>query len=602
MTIKEYLKDNILITDGAMGTYYAQIKETKHTMSEKANINDPSIINDIHTQYIESGAKLIRTNTFSANTHMLEMGIDQVLEIVRKGYRIAKTAVDMSEKEVYIAASIGPIPETGFLEDEVILQEYYDIVDEFLSQGANIFLFETFSDIKYIKKLVPYIKSKNKNSTVMAQFALNLYGYTKRGMSAKRLLSELHKIEGLDVYGFNCGIGAGHLYQILDKLHWEEDAIIAAVPNSGYPDILQDRMVYMDNPSYFVDTMIGLVKLGIQVIGGCCGTTPAHIKMLSDSLKDFKLDTIKKRIPQEIYKRQNKKTKNVFYDKLEQGKKVIAVELDPPFGKDIDKVMEGANLLKSSGVDMITIADSPMGKPRADSIIIASKINKEVNIPVMPHICCRDKNIIAMRSQLLGAYIEGIRNLLLVTGDPIPSGDRNEIKSVFNMNSIQLMQMVKEMNIEHFSDDTIFYGGALNLNRPQIDKEIERIKKKIEAGATYFLTQPIYEEEGLNRLKYIKEKLDVKILGGILPLVNIRNARFIQNEILGILIPDSIIERFDENMSREESEEIGIEIAVEIALKMGEYVDGYYYMIPFNRIHMIDKIMKRINKEGEHID
>jgi homocysteine S-methyltransferase len=595
LKLKDFIKEHILVTDGAMGTFYAQLTGSNHTMSEKANLTHPEIIYDIHKQYIEAGAQLLRTNTFSANRYALDMTGEEVSQVIEKGYTLAKQAVADSHQPIYIAASIGPIAEKNLTEDE-IYEEYYFIIDQFLGLDTDVFMFETFSEPKYLKKVIPYLRDKRPNATVIAQFALNLYGYTKKGMSANRLFNELRAIEGLDVFGFNCGIGAGHLYQILRKLGWAEEEVISAIPNSGYPDILQDRMVYIDNVDYFVDTMVDIGKLGVQIVGGCCGTTPSHIKKLAHAIKNISTEDIERKKTLQPVVIQKNVSANEFDEKLKSGKKVIAVELDPPFGKDIDKVMEGANLLKASDIDMITIADSPMGKPRADSLIIASKIRKEVGIPVMPHICCRDKNIIAMKAQILGAYIEGIRNVLLVTGDPIPSSDRNEINSVFNLNSIQLMQMMKEMNIEHFNEEPIHYGGALNPNRANLDKEIERMKKKIDAGATYFLTQPFYDEKSIENIKYIKDKINVKILGGILPLVNIRNARFIQNELPGIQVPDEIVGKFHETMTREESEKVGVEISIKLANKMKEVVDGYYYMVPFNRVHMIQEIIEAVKE------
>ncbi|TCK98446.1 homocysteine S-methyltransferase [Natranaerovirga hydrolytica] len=596
MNLKHYLQNNILITDGAMGTYYAQVTQSNNTLSEKANIHQPDIIYNIHKEYIEAGAKLIRTNTFSANTKVLEQDIKGVKEIIKKAYALAQQAVSDAKEDVVIASSIGPIPDKDFLEEEDLFEEYKAIVDTFLKVGADTFIFETFSDINYLQDIVPYIKSKNKNATVITEFALNIYGYTKKGKSANRLLDDLRKIEDIDLYGFNCGIGAGHLYQIMQKVRWSDNEILTAMPNSGYPDVLQDRTVYMDNTDYFVDTMIDLAKLGVKVIGGCCGTTPMHIQKLNEALKDFSMETIRR--PRKVEAAVSTKAKkiNALEKKFTTNEPVIAVELDPPFGQKIDKMMEAANLLKANDVDIITIADSPMGKPRADALIVASKVSREVGIPVMPHICCRDKNVIGLKAQILGGYIEGIRDLLLVTGDPIPSGDRNEIKSVFNLNSITLMEMLREMNIEHFEDEPIFYGGALNPNRANIDKEIERMQKKIDAGAKFFLTQPIYDEATIEKIKYIKSKVDTKILGGVLPLVNIRNARFIQNEIIGITVPDEVIHQFDEKMTREESEKIGIEIGKKVALKMKNIVDGFYFMVPFNRVNMINEIIKALKK------
>ncbi len=289
-----------------------------------------------------------------------------------------------------------------------------------------------------------------------------------------------------------------------------------------------------------------------------------------------------------------KKAPNHFHEKLQNNEFVIAVEIDPPFGYDVTKLMEAAHILKAEGVDLLTIADSPLGKMRLDSIMMATKIHREVGMDVMPHLCCRDKNSLAMKAMLSAAYVEGIRNYLLVTGDPLPDGSRSESKAVFHMNSIKLMSLVKEMNHDIKDEDYFVYGGALNPKLPNIESVITQVMKKKEAGAQYLLTQPIYTKEEMDTLIKIKERTGIKILGGILPLVSYRNARFIDNEFAGMNIPEEIIHRFNPEMSREESEAVGIECAVEVAKTLKGVVDGLYFMTPFNRATMIAKILKRI--------
>lgn len=236
---------------------------------------------------------------------------------------------------------------------------------------------------------------------------------------------------------------------------------------------------------------------------------------------------------------------------------------------------------------MITFADSPSGRPRIDSILMATKVINEVKTPVMPHLCCRDRNSIAMFGQIMGAYVNGVRNVLIVTGDPIPSAGRTETSSVFDFNSVKLMEFVKQLNEEHFKDEPIVYGGAFNQGRKNIDKEIERMQKKVLAGASYFLTQPIYSDEDIERIKYAKSKVDTKILCGIMPLVSYRNASFIKNELAGINVPNEVIERYNENMTRAEGEQVGIEISREIIAKLDGIADGIYFMVPFNRVHLV---------------
>lgn len=588
--IKEYLNTYKLVADGAFGTYYQQLAGENAEIAEAANTTNKELVKRIHKEYIQAGAKLIRTNTFAANTISLKKDINAVKMILREAYNNAEVAVKESGKEIYIAADIGPIPTMPFEEDADIEDEYKEIIDTFLECGAEIFCFETFSDSKHLPELAEYIKSKKKNAFIISQFSLNKYGYTKMGIRAERIINEISQIEYIDAVGFNCGIGSAHLYEILKKSKLESNKFITAMPNSGYPELLQDRAVYSGNSDYFAENVAKISELGINILGGCCGTTPLYIEKVTERI-DFKNNR------EFIVQNQDEKvvqvnpSQNKFYQLMESGKKVIAVELDPPYGADDQKVMDCAHMLKATGVDMITFADSPMGKARVDSIMMGIKVSNQVGIPVMPHIACRDKNAIAMRAGILGAYLNGIRNFLLVTGDPVPTENRGDISGVFDFNSIKLMQYVNEMNKEHFAEEPICFGGALNYNRPNLDMEILRMEKKIAAGASYFLTQPIYSDEDIERIGKIKEKVDTKILCGMMPLISYRNASFIKNEIYGIHVPDEVLERFSPDMTRAEGEAVGIEIAKEVMHKLKDIADGYYFMLPFNRAHLVEQIL-----------
>lgn len=597
--IKDYLKNNILITDGAMGTYYSQIKGNNSGFSEMGNINEPEVIKDIHLEYINSGAKLIRTNTFSANTITLKLTRQEVAELIKKGYRIAVEAA--LEKEVFIAASIGPIPETSHEKKEIdssyILEEYKFIVDTFLEEGTNIFIFETFSSTEYLKVVSEYIKIKNPSAFILTQFALNLEGYTRKGISCGRIINEIKEINTIDAYGFNCGVGPTHLYNSLKKYNFSED-IVSVLPNAGYPEVINERTVYVQNTEYFANIMMNIKKLGAKIIGGCCGTTPEHIKKLSEKLSGKVIeskDYFKYEKNQEKNENQAAKVQNNFYINMKQNKFMIAVELDPPFDTSVEKIINGAKLLKKQGVDMVTIADSPRGRARADSVILASKIKREAEIDVIPHICCRDKNFNALRSSILAGHIDNIRNVLAVTGDPVPGASKSEIVNVFNLNSFKLMELISEMNKEVFAEEEFCIGGALNLNVLNKDNEIARMFKKVEKGASFFFTQPIYSDEVIEYLPKIKRNKDIKIFGGIMPIVTYNNAQFLNNEMPGFHIPEEHINKFSIDMTREEAEEVGIDLAVELAEKIRPHVDGFYFVTPFNRVEMIAKIINKLH-------
>lgn len=596
MNLREYIKTHTLIADGSMGTYYASIDNNENTISEWANLNNPNLIERIHREYIQAGARLIRTNTFAANKEVLSLQQEELSDMIRTACRIAVSAaqkemvsLDLGE-EIYIAGDIGPIPERSTSEEDEIIEEYKNMCDIFIEEKLPIILFETFPDLTYILPIVEYIRERNQELVIITNFCLNKNGYTRTGLSGKRLLQEVSKIDGIDGCGFNCGIGSGHMYDNLRKLPFPINKFMASMPNAGYPEQFSNRMIFEDNVNYFQNNMKQIMDLGIDIIGGCCGTTPDYIRALkeyatnADVYKGVRVDMKSKDISTELYP-------NELYELFSSGRKVVAVELDPPFDADYDNIISCAEELKGLGADIITIADSPMGRSRADSILMSMKIRQMVGIPVMPHVCCRDKNMIAMRSGLLGAYINEIRNMLIVTGDPVPSDSRTSTTGVFDYNSMQLMKFIQEMNIEHFAEAPIYYGGALNYGRGKIDKVIERMERKIDAGCKFFLTQPIYSKEDMERIAYIKEHVDTKILCGIMPLVSYRNANFIKNEIAGIHVPDEIVDRYHPDMTREEAQKVGADIANEIIAEISPYADGYYFMLPFNRTSLMKDII-----------
>lgn len=598
MNISEFLKEHRLIADGAMGTYFAKLQGNDRLVSEYANLENPKIIEEIHRQYIQSGARLLRTNTFAANTEVLKVSQEKQEEIIRAACQIAKRAAGDVEKEntnagdrIFIAGDIGPIPVNPERAPEDVVTEYKHMCDIFIEEKVSAILFETFSDLTIMKDVISYVKEKS-DIFIIVDFCVNKNGYSAMGIKANRLLEQAGEVSGIDAVGFNCGIGSGHMSQMIKKLNFPKDKYMVCMPNAGYPEQFQNRMVFMDNADYFVQNMVEIAAAGMDIMGGCCGTTPEYIKKLA---KKISMEPILKTASIEVGKGGEhahpiEEKPNEFYEKLASGKKVVAVELDPPFDEKYDKIMECAQFLKDRNVDMITMADSPSGRSRADSVLMSIKLAKDVGNAVMPHLCCRDRNMISMRSTILGAYINDIRNLLIVTGDPVPSVSRASTTSVFDYNSIQLMNFLKEMNQEHFSSDPIYYGGALNY-AGILDRVVERMKKKIDAGATYFLTQPIYAPEDIERIYDIKQRVNTKILCGIMPFTSYRNANFVKNEIAGIRVPDEIVARYHPDMGREEAEIVGAGIASEIIDKLHEFADGYYFMLPFNRVSFMDKIV-----------
>ena len=593
--IRAYLKDNILITDGAMGTYYAEITGKYDVLPEIANLNEAETIERIHNEYIEAGAKLIKTNTFSANSIGMDVSRAKIEKVISAGIDIANRAA--LNKNVFVAASIGPIPDMvgkTDMDPAVILDEYKFVVDVFLKKSIKIFIFETFSDTGYLKEITQYIKEKDKSLFILTQFATTPEGFTRKALSIDSIITMVRSCDSIDAYGFNCGVGPTHIFNNLKGKIVAKD-IVAVAPNAGYPEIVRGRTVYINNPEYFAERMREISGLGAKILGGCCGTTPAHIKKMAELTHAGQANSFS--WPAVLPKPSGLtggKNRNDFAEKLKRDQFVIAVELDPPFNADPQTIITNARICKESGVDIVTIADSPMARARVDSMMLAAKIKREAGIDVIPHICCRDKNINALKSALLAGYIEDIRNVLAVTGDPIAESDKGEIKGVFNLNSLKLIELVSSMNKDVFSEEPITIGGALNLNAIRPEGELQRMLKKAERGATFFLTQPIFDTKVIDFLAQINPPNNVKILGGIMPLVSYRNAQFLNNEVAGIRIPESIINKFDPAMEKEEAERLGIEIAVEIAEKMKNVVNGFYFITPFNRVRMITKIINRL--------
>lgn len=583
-SIKDQLKQQKMLFDGAFGTYYGYVYDTKE-LPELANTMYPERVRRIHQEYIEAGAQIIRTNTFASNTASLNMPWEAVQENIRQGYALAQEAV--RAQNVYVAADIGQIPCDNQTDRNQICREYVEICRTFLEEGAEIFVFETFSDIEEIRDAIAFIGNQ---AFVIVQFSVNQFGYSHSGLSARKLIQRAESIEWVDATGFNCGVGPGHMQQIMRSIAFSGKKMRTALPNAGYPQIVSNRMIFDNqNIDYFAAKVSDIAADGADLVGGCCGSTPAYIRKLREKISFTQpprtisaVVAEKKEIP--------KQDSSFFAGK--EGKKLIAVELAPPLGSDDEKLMDAAHMLLKSGVDVLTFPDSPSGRTRADSILMAEKVARETGMCVMPHICCRDKNAIAMRSQLLGAYINHIRNFLVITGDPIPSMVRSSVKSVFNFDSVGLMGIMNDMNEDQFAQTPICYGGAINQGRRNLEVEIRRVQKKIDAGASFFLTQPVSSKEGAERLRHIKQETGARILCGIMPFVSLKNAVFMKNEMTGIDVTEEVLSRYRADMTREEGEAAGIALAKEMMALTDDFADGYYFSFPFNRVSMLEQILQ----------
>lgn len=598
MFIREYLQEKKIITDGAFGTYYASKYSAPEEIPERANINYPDRVRAIHQEYIVSGAKLIRTNTFASNTVILEENIEGVKANICSAVEIANSAVKAYDDSLtlYVSGDIGPIPAPAFIDRESVMEEYKVLAETFIEKGVSILIFESFAELDVIIPAIEHAKKLAANSGmdlfIIVQFALNQFGYSAAGLSARKLIEDASKINEIDALGFNCGIGPAHMQSIMEKIVFPDDKFITSIPNAGYPKISRNQIKYSNTAKYFEEKMQELADFGSDILGGCCGTNPTFIEGLAQKLELSQ----KPRQKNEISDKKNSKPpirKGFIYDENgnRKNKKLIAVELAPPFDCNDEKLLESAHGLANLDIDVLTFPDSPSGRTRVDSVLMASKVHQETGIAVMPHICCRDKNAVAMRSLFLGAQINDIHNALIITGDPLPQVARETVKAVFNFDSTGLMSIVKEMNEDSFISMPFSYGGAINQNRRNLEVEIKRIKKKIDCGAEFFLTQPVFSEQDVERLRLIKKETGATILCGIMPLVSRKNAIFMKNEIAGVNVTDEVVNMYPENGTKEQGEAVGIELAKKMMAATEDFVDGYYFSFPFNRTYMLKSIL-----------
>ncbi len=572
--------------DGAMGTYYSA-KNKINTPCEFANISERENILNIHLEYIEAGANAIKTNTFGANRYSLGCQQSEVDRIIKSGYDIAVQAC--LGQDVAVFADIGPIPDGKGANVE---EEYKKIVDVFLECGAKNFLFETFAGTDILTGIAAYIRLRLPETVIITSFAVYPDGYSKEGFFYIDIMEKMYASGLVDAVGFNCISGPAHMYRLIKKADIRGKNIII-MPNSGYPGSERGRTVYYDNSEYYAEKLVEIKNLGVKILGGCCGTTPRHIaaaaKLLTRPQSEKSNTAISTHMETCDLANEN------LVDRLIKNKKPILVEIDPPFDTNWEYMLRDALILKQAGADIITIADSPLAKARAESTIMAAKIQREAAIPVMPHITCRDKNLLGIKASLLGVHIEGIRNVLVITGDPIADIERSRIKGVFSFNSSNLANYIKSLNSNVFCGQDIKIAGALNVNAVNFGAELKKAFTKIENGISCFLTQAIYTKSAVENLLKAVETLNVPIFAGFMPIVGYKNAQFINNEVPGIDIDAEIIEKFRDK-SREESEKLGMEITMDIVEKIYPHVSGFYLMTPLKRTAVICELIKKIKE------
>ena len=588
--IREYLARKPLLFDGGMGTYY---KTAPGADCEMANLTDPEGVKKVHAEYLAAGAQAIKTNTFGL-PRMAAAQMPGWEELAEAGWKLACDAA--AEKDAAVFADLGPAPDT---EAAPASSAYGLVAQQFAALGAKNFLFETLSSDVGIVEAVKALRVAVPDAFVMVSFAVLPDGYTREGLLFRDLLRRMEQSGVVDAVGLNCVSAPGAMKKLVQGLG-ETLLPLSVMPNAGYPVVTRARVLYQGKPAYFAREMGQIAAAGVRILGGCCGTTPAHIAALR-----AELDALPQQTEAAPAAKLSTGTAPVvekddtFLRKLNAGEKVIAIELDSPRVADLSGYLDGARRLQAAGADLLTIADCPIAQARMDSSLVACRVHQELGMCALPHMTCRDRNLNATKALLLGLYAEGVREVLAITGDPIPTAERDEVKNVYQFNSRKLAQYIVSLageGREMPSAMTVF--GALNLNARNFEVELRRAVEKLENGMSGFLTQPVLSAQAVENLRKARQTLGerAKILAGIMPVVSQRNAIFMENEINGIHVEEDVIQRFA-GLDREQGEALGLEVSMQMAREALPYADGFYLMTPFNRVALMERLIARLKTE-----
>ena len=590
LDVRKLLAQRPLLFDGGMGTYY---KAKPGQECEQANLTDPDGILAVHRAYLAAGADAIKTNTFSLPrlAAAQQPGWEQLADA---GWQLAAKAAGETGAAVF--ADLGPAPDTENLPAE---QVYLSVAKRFALLGARNFLFETLSTEEGVLEAIHALKQTVPEAFVLVSFAVLPDGYTREGRYCADLVRRMAQSGVVDAVGLNCVSAPGAMRALVQQLG-DAGLPLSVMPNAGYPVVARAQVRYQGKPEYFARELSRLAAEGVRILGGCCGTTPQHIAALRTAL-----DALPEALPAApaakpaAVAKPVVETDDAFLRKLRTGQRVIAVELDSPKDADLTAYLEGARRLQAAGADLLTIADCPIARARMDSSLVACRVHRELGMNVLPHMTCRDRNLNATKALLLGLYAEGVREVLAITGDPIPTAERDEVKNVYQFNSRKLAQYIVSLageGREMPSPITVF--GALNLNARNFEVELRRAAEKLENGMSGFLTQPLLSVQAVENLKKTRETLGerAKILAGILPVVSQRNAIFMENEVNGIHVDEAIIQKF-EGLDRTAGEELGLEVSVQAAKAAAPYADGFYLMTPFNRVALMERLIARLRTE-----
>jgi methionine synthase / methylenetetrahydrofolate reductase(NADPH) len=596
--LKKRLTDEVLIFDGGIGTEIYKRNFFINTCFEELCISAPNIIAEIHNEYSNAGADVLTTNTFGANKNKLsKFGFgSKVDEINRAGVILAR---ENSTAGTLIAGSVGPIGEISYnsgITDENIIDMLTEQIIALKDAGADFITFETLPSVKDVKYSLEAVK-RVKDIPYIVSLTVSRDGVTSSGDSLRKLLTPVTKTERKPTaIGLNCGIGPEGLLSALDKLMKICHYPIIAQPNVGTPRSIDNRTIYMTSPEYFATYSLRFVNLGVRGIGGCCGTSPEHIKELANTIKPITKNAFSESVNLEIsedilQKPTPLKEKSKLGKKLANGEWIKTVEIVPPHGYNLDTIITKAIKCKKANIDAINIPDGPRASSRMSPIITSLMIQEKAGIETILHFCCRDRNLIGMQSDLLGCASADIRNLLFITGDPPKLGRYPNASAVFDADSIGMAQIQSNLNkgvdlggnsIGNKTEALI--GVGADPNAIDIKREITRTVQKIEAGAEFIITQPVFDVKSL--LEFIEKiaKYNIPVIAGIWPLVSYRNAEFMKNEVPGVVVPDSVMKRMASKNTKEEQRDEGILLAKEAVAQIKSSIQGIQVSAPFGNV------------------
>ena len=597
--------EHITVFDGAMGTMlYAKGVYINRSYDE-LNLTNADLVRAVHEEYVRAGAEVIETNTFTATAHKLQQyGLEGRLRDINVA--AARIAREAAGGRCYVAGAVGPLGlriepygPTSFDEAKEMFKEQAAAL---LEGGVDLFILETFSDISEIREAIRAVRELC-DLPIVAQMTISLDGNTSFGATPEVFTARLDEW-GADVIGLNCGVGPAIVLEAVEKMHAVTKRKLSAQPNAGLPRDVQGRQFYMCSPEYMAKYAKRLIQAGVRFIGGCCGTTPAHLKCISDAVRPLspRHTGITGKLAEAARVVDNTQPevavaplaeRSRWGRKIARGEFVTTVEVLPPKGCEPAKTLESIRLLKDAGVDAVNIPDGPRAQTRMSAQATAVLVEQQIGLETVLHYTCRDRNLLGMMSDLLGAAALGLRNLLLITGDPPKMGPYPDATAVFDIDSIGLTNMVNKLN--HGLDlgnnptgspTSFCIGVGVNPGALNLDEEIKRFEWKVEAGAEFAITQPVFDVEQLRDFLRRIEHVHIPVVAGIWPLVSYRNAEFLHNEVPGVRVTPSIMERMRAASERgkEFGREEGLQIARELLLDVRDAIQGVQVSAPFNNV------------------